>query len=186
MRGDFLQHNTRGVVHGKSAGASTQCGKRESTDFQFLGPSETAVCGTTDEAGAGLEILPHRRGMDDISARQPPCPRDDGLPCLQRPLGDGVPLDLGSASPLDGPGDTAAHPEVRVGSVDDGVDYEGGDVAAIDPKNAGTYPMFDRCTEPRTDTGTRAVLRRQRAPAVPSPLPSAPRITVLPPMCVPG
>lgn len=103
------------------------------------------MCRAADQVGTGLKILPHRRGMDDISARQPSCPRDNGLPCLHRTLGHRFTLDLGAAGQLDGPGDTAAHPQVRVGSVDDGVDCEGGNVAAIDPKDAGTYPMFDRC-----------------------------------------
>src|SRR3989441_8058386 len=174
---DFFHHNTRGVVHGESADTSAQCGKRERTDLQFLGPSETAVCRAADEVGAGLEILPHRGCMDDISARQPPCPRDDGLPCLQRALGDGVPLDLGSASPFDGPGDTAAHPEVRVGSVDDGVDCEGGDIAAIDPKDARTYPMFDRCPSQEPTLGPEPcyVKSVRRLSCRPGPRPSHPR-----------
>ena len=112
------------------------------------------MCRATDQLGTGLEILPHRRGMDDIAAREPPCPRDDSLPCFHRAEGDRFTLDLGAAGPLDRPGDTAAHPQMRVGSVDDGVDCEGGDVAAIDPKDAGTYPMFDRCPERRTETRT--------------------------------
>jgi hypothetical protein len=91
--------------------------------------------------------------MDDIAAGEPPCPCDDGIPRTHWALGHGVALDLDAADPFYGPGHTAAHPQVCVGGVDDGVDREGGDVAALDPKGGMTYPMLDRCPEEEEDTG---------------------------------
>src|SRR6185295_110948 len=80
----------------------------------------------------GLEILAHRRGVDHVRRGQVPAHGEDGFADLDRALTERLFLDHDSTLALDRASHPCAHPELRIGRVDDGVDLGVRDVATLE------------------------------------------------------
>jgi hypothetical protein len=70
--------------------------------------------------------------VNDIPRFQPAAARDDGVTDFDRPLSDGLGLDLAPAGALDRARDAGSHPEMVVGSVCDRIHVQRRDVSLDD------------------------------------------------------
>ncbi len=125
--------------HGVGAGVEREAAHPGAEGRQGQRAYSEALGGLEDVVGrpgydvrVRAQVLTHDGGVDDPARLEVTGARDGIVAHGDRCLRHSFALDRRAPGALDGPGDARPHPQVIVGGVDDGIDLQRRDVAALD------------------------------------------------------